>query len=112
MNVDRHTKNTITSDIKKLKKIVESNFYNSMETYYDHEGNPMYLTNSRRDVIKQNVPIHVGLAILDYSKLRMLQFVYDFLYVYFDRNRIQGCMMDTDSYGFSLAIPTIRKSAL
>jgi hypothetical protein len=44
-----------------------------------------------------NLPIQVGYFILQYAKLRMLQFYYDFLDTYLDRTTFQALEMDTDS---------------
>jgi len=43
------------------------------------------------------MPIHVSTAILNYAKLRMLQFYYDFLDKYVSRADFQLMYMDTDS---------------
>jgi hypothetical protein len=44
-----------------------------------------------------NLPIQVGYFILQYAKLRMLQFYYDFFDRYLDRTTFQALEMDTDS---------------
>ena len=47
--------------------------------------------------IKLDLPIQLGYYILQYAKLRMLEFYYDFMDVYVDRADFEYCEMDTDS---------------
>ena len=47
--------------------------------------------------ITLNLPIQLGYFILQYAKLRMLAFYYDFMDVYVDRRDFEYCEMDTDS---------------
>lgn len=54
-----------------------------------------------------NLPIQIGYFILQYAKLRMLQFYYDFLYVYVDRSDFAYCEMDTDSAYMALSRPDL-----
>ena len=44
-----------------------------------------------------NIPVTVGFAVLQFAKLRMLEFYYDFMDVFFDRADFQYVEMDTDS---------------
>ena len=53
-----------------------------------------------------NLPIQIGYFILQYAKLRMLQFYYDYLDVYVDRADFAYCEMDTDSSHMALSGPT------
>ena len=47
------------------------------------------------------LPVHVGFFVLQYAKMRMLQFYYDFIDRYLERP--QYCEMDTDSAYLALA---------
>lgn len=47
--------------------------------------------------IKLDLPIQLGYFILQYAKLRMLEFYYDFMDVFVDRSDFEYCEMDTDS---------------
>ena len=47
--------------------------------------------------IKLDLPIQLGYFVLQYAKLRMLEFYYDFMDVYVDRQDFEYCEMDTDS---------------
>ena len=47
--------------------------------------------------IKLDLPIQLGYFVLQYAKLRMLEFYFDFMDVYVDRSDFEYCEMDTDS---------------
>jgi hypothetical protein len=53
-----------------------------------------------------NLTIQKGYFILQYAKLRMLQFYYDYLDVYVDRVDFAYCEMDTDPAYMALSGPT------
>jgi hypothetical protein len=59
------------------------------EQYYELE--------MAKTVIKLDLPIQLGYFILQYAKLRMLEFYYDFMDFYVDRSDFEYCEMDTDS---------------
>ena len=42
-------------------------------------------------------PVHIGVFILNYAKLRMFQFYFDFLDYYLSREDFETLEMDTDS---------------
>ena len=50
-----------------------------------------------------NMPIQLGFFVLQYAKLRMLNFYYDCVDKFLDRSDFQYCSMDTDSAYFSLS---------
>jgi hypothetical protein len=54
-----------------------------------------------------NLPIQIGYFILQYAKLRMLQFYYDYMDVYVDRADFAYCEMETDSACMALSGPTV-----
>ena len=58
------------------------------EQYYELE--------MAKQKITLDLPIQLGYFILQYAKLRMLEFYYDFMYVYVDRGDFEYCEMDTD----------------
>ena len=60
-----------------------------------------------KEQLNINLPIQIGYFILQYAKLRMLQFYYDFLDVYVDRADFQYCEMDTDSAYMALSGPSL-----
>ena len=50
-----------------------------------------------KNQITLDLPIQIGFFILQYAKLRMLQFFYDFMLVFVDQSDFQLTEMDTDS---------------
>ncbi|CAG2220675.1 unnamed protein product [Mytilus edulis] len=66
---------------KKLTNLLEQDEYFEVEK-----------SKERLDI---NLPIQIGYFILQYSKLRMLEFYFDFLDVYVDRSDFEYCEMDT-----------------
>ena len=54
-------------------------------------------------VMKNDIPKQIGLFLLQYAKLRMLQFYYDCLDRYLDRSDFEMAQMDTDSLYFAVS---------
>ena len=57
---------------------------------------------------KLNLPIQIGFAMLQYAKLKMLEWYYDFLLEYVDKSNFEYIEMDTDSAYFAITAPTVR----
>ena len=58
-----------------------------------------------KETLRLNLPIQLGYFILQYAKLHMLQFYYDFMDTYVDRADFEYCEMDTDSAYMALSGP-------
>ena len=58
---------------------------------------------------KLNLPVQIGFAILQYAKLKMLEWYYDFLDVFVDRSDFEYIEMDTDSAYFAITAPTLEQ---
>ena len=56
-----------------------------------------YEVEKTKKKINLGLPIHIGVFILNYAKLHMLEFYYDFLDYYLSREDFQILEMDTDS---------------
>ena len=70
-----------------------------MDQYYEAEA--------AKARIKLDLPIQLGYFILQYAKLRMLQFYYDCLDRYVDRSNIENLEMDTESAFMALSAPCL-----
>ena len=73
-------------------EIIDNHFYDMTELpdgYYEVE--------KTKKKINLDLPIHIGVFILNYAKLRMLEFYYDFLDYYLSREDFEILEMDTDS---------------
>lgn len=57
--------------------------------------------------LRMNLPVQIGYYILQYGKLRMLQFYFDFLDRYVERENFAYCEMDTDAAYMALAGPDL-----
>lgn len=62
-----------------------------------------YEVESAKRSVAMDLPIQIGFFVYQYAKLRMLQFYYDFMDKYFDRQFWQYVEMDTDSAYLALA---------
>ena len=73
-------------------EIMDEHFFNLTELpdgYYEVE--------KTKKKINLNLPIHLGVFILSYAKLQMLEFYYDFLDYYLHREDFEVLEMDTYS---------------
>lgn len=68
------------------------------------EIDQFYEIEAAKQRIKLDLPVQLGFFILQYAKLRMLQFYYDFLDKYVDRSDYEYLEMDTVSSWFSCCI--------
>ena len=63
----------------------------------------MYEIEKGKKKITLDVPIQIGFTILNYAKLRMLEFYYDCLCKYIPRDKFECIQIDMDSLYFGLA---------
>ena len=66
-----------------------------------------YEIEMNKKTVTYTLPVHVGFFVLQYTKMRMLQFYYGFINRYLERPLFQYCEMDTDSAYFALAAESI-----
>ena len=67
------------------------------------ERDEYYEVEKAKENLDINLPIQIGYCILQYAKLCMLQFYYDYLEVYVDRTDFVYCEMDNDSAYMTLS---------
>lgn len=79
---------------KTMVEINKPNF-KKLSTLFDEEE--LFEIEMSKKVLKLNLPIQIGYFILQYAKLHMLQFYYDFMDRFVDRAGFEYCEMDTDS---------------
>ena len=85
---------------KKVRFCNEKQFNRAKNNYFfcdAEEYDGVYEVTSRSRTVQQNMPIHVAFSVVDDAKLRMLEFYYDCIDKYIDRNDYQYMYMDTDS---------------
>ena len=73
-------------------EIMDPNFYNLSEL---EPG--FYEVEKTKKELLLDLPVHIGVFILNYAKLRMLQFYYDFIDKYLNRSSYEINETDTDS---------------
>lgn len=66
----------------------------------------IYEVTMRKKRIDLDLPLQIAFFVYCYAKLRMLQFYYDFIDVYLDRQDYEYCEMDTDSAYIALSAPS------
>ena len=97
-NVDRHRDVKYSTDIGTSALINNKRF-----RQLDVVTEDAYEIEMNKSVVKYTLPLHIGLFVYQYPKLRMLQFYYDFVDRYVERPLFQYCEMDTDSAYIALA---------
>ncbi|KAK3098713.1 hypothetical protein FSP39_022331 [Pinctada imbricata] len=71
-------------------------------------NNDVYEIEKSKNTIRLDLPIQIGYFVLQYGKLRMLEFYYDFMDAYCDRKDFAYCEMDTDSAYMAISGETIK----
>ena len=88
------------SKFKNVKFVNEKQFNRAKNSYFFYDADQhgeSYEVSSNPRTVKQNIPIQVAFSVLDYAKLRMLEFYYDCIDKYLNQCDFQYMLMDTDS---------------
>ena len=88
--VERETNVIYTRDEKVVDRALRSPFFKDLNKIGD-----VYELESQKPHIKIRRPFQVGIAVYQLAKLRMLEFYFDFLDKYVDRNDLELIPMDT-----------------
>ncbi|KAJ8031107.1 hypothetical protein HOLleu_27721 [Holothuria leucospilota] len=97
-NKEGHRDVSIVPEDKASRLINETNFRELNEI-----STGCYEVESAKRSIAMDLPIQIGFFVYQYAKLRMLEFYYDFLDKYFDRQYWEYVEMDTDSAYIAIA---------
>ena len=89
-DLSRHKSTKFTHDERDADEALRSPFLEEI-------GGPYEIKKSKRTVMIK-MPYQCGIAVYQLTKLRMLEFYYDFLDKYFSRQDFEVCYMDTDSF--------------
>ena len=92
-NVRKHRDIKLVKTDKKRNKLVSEPNYHTMKLMDDN----LAIIEMKKVNVKMNKPIHLGLSILDISKITMYEFWYDFIKSKYESNA-KLCYMDTDSF--------------
>ena len=82
----------VTTDKKRSKLVSEPN-YHTMNLISEN----LSITEMKRNKVKMNKPIYLGLSILEIRKLLMYDFWYDYMKPKYG-DSVKLCYMDTDSF--------------
>ncbi|KAJ8040703.1 hypothetical protein HOLleu_15076 [Holothuria leucospilota] len=97
-NKEGHRNIHIVPEDKASRLINETTFRDLNEM-----SNGCYEVESAKPSIAMDLPIQIGFFVYQYAKLRMLEFYYDFLDKFFDRQYWEYVEMDTDSAYIAIA---------
>ena len=97
-NVDRHHDVKYCTE-KAASLMVNDRRFRQLDVVVDDA----YEIAMNKKTVTYALPVHVGFFVLQYAKIRMLQFYYDFIDRYLERPLFQYCEMDTDSAYLALA---------
>jgi hypothetical protein len=98
-NKENHRNVVFVSDEKKMDKMIGSRNFISCDLL---EKDFFEFVMDKKKIII-DIPIVLGFSVLQYAKLRMLEFYYDLIDKYVDRRDFQYCEMDTDSAYLALS---------
>ena len=101
-NVDRHRDVSYCTE-KAASLLVNNKRFRQLDMVVDDA----YEIELNKKTVKYTLPVHVGFFVLQYAKLRMLQFYYDFIVRYVERPLFEYCEMDTDSAYLALAAESV-----
>lgn len=93
MRKQHHRDVVFSADKEKVCKLINDKRFVSLNELDDGYCEIMMLKKK----ITMDVPITIGFFILQYSKLRLLSFMYEFIDRYFDRSTYELIQCDTDS---------------
>ena len=106
MRNDRHRRIKYINDSSRLS----AEFNKFSFTRCEKIDDKLYELQHAKTRISHDLPLHLGFFILQYAKLRLLEYYYDFLDYYGDRRDFQFICCDTDSAYIALSTNTLRES--
>ena len=103
-NIRKHRDIKLVTTDKKRSKLVSEPNYHTMNYI---SGN-LSVIEMKRTKVKINTPIHLGLSILEISKMLMYEFWYDYMKPKYGNN-VKLCYMDADSFIMNIKIEDFYK---
>ena len=103
MDKSKHSNVKYLMDISKVCKFINSPVFKNMNTL----GQDLYEVETYKTRILVDTPIQIGFFILQYAKLRMLEFYYDCLNIYLKKNSFELTQTDTDSIYMAINQPDL-----
>lgn len=103
MNKERHTDITYVEGVKRARILVNNRFRGLNELHSE-----IFQIEMAKKTISLDLPTHLSYFILQYAKLRILQFYYDCVDTYLERSNFCSIEMDTDSLYLTLNARSFR----
>ena len=103
MDKSKHSNVKYLMDKSKVCKFINSPVFKNMNTL----GQDLYEVETYKTRISVDTPIQIGFFILQYAKLRMLEFYYDCLNSYLKKNSFELTQTDTDCIYMAINQPDL-----
>ena len=98
-NIRKHRDIKLVATDKKRSKLVSEPNYHTI----NYISEDLSIIEMNKAKVKMNKPIHLGLIILEISKLLMYEFWYDYMKPKYGNN-VKLCYMDTDSFILNIKV--------
>ncbi|XP_078487884.1 uncharacterized protein LOC144745823 [Ciona intestinalis] len=104
---------TLTNKLKfkdvvfKREPLVNNMIKRKPFVHCDEIATDLYEIHMRKEHIRQDLPIQIGVFVYDLAKLKLLQFAYDVLFLFIDPSDITLVQCDTDSMYFGLSADSL-----
>ena len=105
-NVSKFTTVEYVDDEKSATEFINDKSFKSLKEL----EKDLFEIEKRKKTVAWNLPNHVGFFVYQAAKLRMLEFYYDCLDYYLNREDFEACQMDTDSIYIALSKPTLEQA--
>ena len=95
-------------NIRDAKVLANRNLFRRLEDISSSQDQHLYEVIMAKPCIRHYMPKQLGFFVLQYAKLRILQFYYDFIDVFVDRSQYELCNINTDALCFAISGETLQ----
>ena len=92
-NVRKHRDIKLVTTDKRINQLVSEPIYHKTKWFSEN----LLAIEMKRTKVKMNIPVYLGLSILDVNKTLLYEFLHDYMKPKYDDN-VKLCYMDTDSF--------------
>ena len=98
----KHNDTRLVTDADRLEKLMKSPYFKeSVEVLDETDDLACYKVKMNKKTIKDAKPVHIGVAILQWSKVLFIRFMY-WLEEHLEEGAFKTCYADTDSMALAL----------
>lgn len=108
LNREKFTKTEFIQGTRNAALKVNSSRFKSLDVI----GDELYELDMGHRRINMNMPIYIGIEILQNAKIRMLSFYYDFLLKFIHPSDMNCILSDTDSIYISLTHSSLKEAVM